>query len=277
MMRSVILTGAAGVASLATVMFAGGVGAAAQAPVRAPVKWSLAVVKGKQEMILTNLKGYALYYFTADKAKVSACTGKCSTVWPAVTNGASSLTNPPSVAGTFAIVDDVHGHQVSYDGHLLYRFAPDKPGEAAGQGLLGKWWVITPTVSTAPVKISPVKVGTKTEDILTTTQGKPLYYYTADKPTVSACNGHCAAIWPALTTKSDLVTAPSGVPGKFGIAVDSHGTQITYNSHLLYTFSADTTPGVAKGNGLLKKWWVIPVKASGVKGAAKKSSGGSGW
>lgn len=234
------------------------------------------MVKGKQEKILTNLKGYALYYFTADKAKVSACTGKCSAIWPAVTNQAASLTNPVHVAGTFAIVDDVHGHQVSYDGHLLYRFAPDSPGTAKGQGLLGKWWVITPTVAKAPVKIAAVKVGPKKEDILTTTQGKPLYYFTADKPTASACNGKCAALWPPLTTKADLVTAPAGVPAKFGVVVDSHGTQISYDGHLLYTFAADTTPGVAKGNGLLKKWWVIPVKSTGTKGSGSGGSG-SGW
>lgn len=273
-MRSVILTGVAGAAGLATVLLAGGAGAAARAPMRAPVKWSLAVVKGKQEKVLTNLRGYALYYFTMDKAQVSACTGKCTAIWPPVTNRAKSLTNPVNVAGTFTIVNDVHGHQVSYDGHLLYRFAADTPGTAKGQGLLGKWWVITPTVSEAPVKIEAVKVGTKKEDILTTTQGKPLYYFTADKPTVSACVGKCSTLWPPLTTKDDLVTAPAGVPSKFGVVVDSHGTQISYNGHLLYTFSADTTPGVAKGNGFLKKWWVIPVKAAASKGRGQTSSGG---
>jgi len=46
------------------------------------------------------------------------------------------------------------------------------------------------------------------------------------------------------------VTAP-GVTGTFGTIKRSDGsTQATFNGHPLYTFTADTSPGQAKGNGL---------------------------
>ncbi len=38
---------------------------------------------------------------------------------------------------------DIHGDQVAYNGHLLYTFADDHPGQVSGQGVHG-FFVATP-------------------------------------------------------------------------------------------------------------------------------------
>ena len=38
---------------------------------------------------------------------------------------------------------DIHGNQVAYNGHLLYTFADDHPGQVSGQGVHG-FFVATP-------------------------------------------------------------------------------------------------------------------------------------
>jgi predicted lipoprotein with Yx(FWY)xxD motif len=64
--------------------------------------------------------------------------------WPAVTGAAtvgagldqSKIAVQPQSDGT---------NQVMYNGHLLYTFVGDsKPGDAAGQGLGGIWFVLSP-------------------------------------------------------------------------------------------------------------------------------------
>jgi len=83
--------------------------------------------------------------------------------------------------------------------------------------------------------------------VLTNSKGFTLYSFALDTPAKSNCNGTCAANWPPV---KGSVTAP-GVKGTFGTIKRSDGsTQATFNGHPLYTFTADTSPGQAKGNGL---------------------------
>ena len=56
------------------------------------------------------------------------------------------------VGGQLAVLNDIHGHQVSYHGHPLYTFAGDHPGQVTGQGVQG-FFVATPGLAangTAP-------------------------------------------------------------------------------------------------------------------------------
>ena len=83
--------------------------------------------------------------------------------------------------------------------------------------------------------------------VLTNSKGFTLYSFALDTPAASRCNGTCAANWPPV---KGSVTAP-GVKGTFGTIKRSDGSiQATFNGHPLYTFTADTAPGQAKGNGL---------------------------
>ncbi|HEV2284230.1 MAG TPA: hypothetical protein VGX75_17730 [bacterium] len=54
----------------------------------------------------------------------------------------------PSLPGRLDVVRDVHGQQLSYNGHSLYRYAKDTaPGQTNGEGVAGKWFVAAPDLS----------------------------------------------------------------------------------------------------------------------------------
>ena len=98
----------------------------------------------------------------------------------------------------------------------------------------------------ATVLTSPATVGGKTETILVTSQGLPLYYYLNDTAAKSAVTGELAAVWPPLTSASPAAT---GLTGKLAAVMDAHGDQVAYNGHLLYTF-ADDQAGQVTGQGV---------------------------
>lgn len=108
----------------------------------------------------------------------------------------------------------------------------------------------------SPVKTGQASVAGKTETVLTTSAGMTLYYFTPDTTSTSACSGKCATLWPPLTAPGMSVKAPSGLSGTLTVVADSHGNQIAYNGHLLYTFVKDKKPGEAVGQGVLHKWFV---------------------
>lgn len=100
--------------------------------------------------------------------------------------------------------------------------------------------------------------------VLASSQGMTLYYYSADKPGngKSACTGGCASSWPPLT---GTVSAPSGMklPGAIGSITRSGGVhQVTINGYPMYTYTGDSSPGQATGNGMGGQWHVIKLSAS---------------
>jgi predicted lipoprotein with Yx(FWY)xxD motif len=99
--------------------------------------------------------------------------------------------------------------------------------------------------SSGPV-LKTAKIGGVT--VLTSAQGRTLYWFAPDTATTSKCNGSCAQFWPPV---KGPVTAGPGVTGKLSTIKRSDGSlQATYNGHPLYTFVSDTAPRQAKGNGL---------------------------
>ncbi|HEY2261992.1 MAG TPA: hypothetical protein VGI96_05135 [Streptosporangiaceae bacterium] len=98
----------------------------------------------------------------------------------------------------------------------------------------------------AAVRTVQAAVGGKTETVLVTSQGLPLYYYLNDKAAKSAVTGGLAALWPPLTSASP---AAAGLTGKLTAVSDAHGNQVAYNGHLLYTF-ADDHAGQVTGQGV---------------------------
>jgi predicted lipoprotein with Yx(FWY)xxD motif len=90
--------------------------------------------------------------------------------------------------------------------------------------------------ATATVRTAQATVGGKTETILVSPQGLPLYYYASDTAAKSVVTGGLAALWPPLTSPSPAAT---GLPGQLTAVTDIHGDQVAYNGHLLYTFADD--------------------------------------
>ncbi|NNG35746.1 COG4315 family predicted lipoprotein [Nakamurella aerolata] len=94
--------------------------------------------------IVVDGDGKTIYVFDKDTkgASTSACTGKCLGLWPlALTSGTPQL---KGVSGTVGTIDTADGKkQVTLDGLPLYYYVKDtKPGDVAGQGVGGVWWVI---------------------------------------------------------------------------------------------------------------------------------------
>ena len=110
--------------------------------------------------------------------------------------------------------------------------------------------------------------------VVTNAQGFTLYSFAPDTATTSKCTGTCAQIWPPVNAPA---TAGQGVTGKLGTITRSGGSkQATYDGHPLYTYTADTAPGQAKGNGVNIDGGVWhEVTASGAAAPAG-SSGGTG-
>jgi predicted lipoprotein with Yx(FWY)xxD motif len=118
-----------------------------------------------------------------------------------------------------------------------------------------------------------------TQQVLTDSAGKTLYWFAPDTSTASKCTGSCATYWPPVKGPA---TAGSGVTGTLGTITRSDGTtQATYDGHPLYTYVADTAPGQAKGNGLNLSgglWYEMTVSgatpATGAAATAKASTAG---
>jgi predicted lipoprotein with Yx(FWY)xxD motif len=125
--------------------------------------------------------------------------------------------------------------------------------------------------------LSTMKVGGAT--LLTNAKGFTLYWFVPDTSTTSKCNGACAKYWPPVPGPA---SAGSGVTGTLGVITRSNGAkQATWNGHPLYTYVGDTSPGMAKGNGLNLSggvWHEIALSGKGgAAPASSPSSGGGGY
>jgi predicted lipoprotein with Yx(FWY)xxD motif len=129
-------------------------GAFAAAALGATSKPTVALHKTAVGKALVAANGRTVYLFTADKGKKSSCYGQCAAVWPPLI-GAKPTAGAGLSASKLGTTKRKDGHlQVTYGGHPLYYFAPDKKaGDVKGQGIVhfgGAWWA----VSAAGVKIT---------------------------------------------------------------------------------------------------------------------------
>ena len=111
--------------------------------------------------VLTNSKGFVLYWFAPDTPTSSKCSGSCATYWPPV---AGPATAGSGVTGTLGIVTRSDGtKQATYDGHPLYTYAGDtSPGQAKGNGLNvsgGLWYEMTVSGATPAASASATSGG----------------------------------------------------------------------------------------------------------------------
>ena len=102
--------------------------------------------------VLTNAKGFTLYWFVPDTSTASNCTGSCASFWPPVPGPATA---GPDVTGKLATITRSDGStQATYDGHPLYTYVGDTaPGQANGNGLNlsgGVWHEMTVSGAPAP-------------------------------------------------------------------------------------------------------------------------------
>ncbi|HLQ53873.1 MAG TPA: hypothetical protein VK162_06320 [Streptosporangiaceae bacterium] len=99
-----------------------------------------APVAGKTESILVNAQGLPLYFYRPDTATKSFVTGGLARLWPPLT---SAMPAAAGVSGKLTVLNDANGHQVAYNGHLLYTFIDDHANQVTGQGVQN-FFVATP-------------------------------------------------------------------------------------------------------------------------------------
>jgi predicted lipoprotein with Yx(FWY)xxD motif len=103
-------------------------------------------------VLLTNAKGFTLYWFVPDTSTQSKCNGTCAHYWPPVSGPATAMAG---VKGKIGVITRSDGaKQATFNGHPLYTYVGDTaPGMAKGNGLNlsgGVWHDIALSGSAAP-------------------------------------------------------------------------------------------------------------------------------
>jgi predicted lipoprotein with Yx(FWY)xxD motif len=102
--------------------------------------------------VLTNAKGFTLYWFTRDTATRSGCDASCARHWPPVTGPVTAGQGVPGAIGTITRLGG--SVQATYDGHPLYTASLDTaPGQAKGDDQYsggGIWHKVTVSGAAPP-------------------------------------------------------------------------------------------------------------------------------
>jgi predicted lipoprotein with Yx(FWY)xxD motif len=217
-------------------------------------------------------KGFTLYFISSDNAPRSygctpgvtktpvgpiTCTGPSNdknAEWPAITTKGKPVAGPGVSARLLGTVFRKGvGTQITYRGHPLYLF-DQMPAQITGEGWFepglppwhGIWWLMSPRGYPVPWagSLTTTKVGGKTVLAAQQLTGAgwinfPLYTFTADTPSYSACAAivACARAWPPVIT--------SGAPGWTGLqpsqigglGIPGHLQQVSWAGQPLYLFS----------------------------------------
>lgn len=128
--------------------------------------------------------------------------------------------------------------------------------------------------ATAAAGLKTAKIGGVT--VLTNAKGFTVYSFAPDTSTKSNCNGACAQSWPPVKpAMSSAVKAPYST-----IKRSDGATQLTFHGHPLYTFTGDTSPGQANGNGVNAfggLWHDAPASGAAAPASHSSSSSGGGY
>ncbi len=104
--------------------------------------------------------------------------------------------------------------------------------------------------------------------VVVSSKNVTLYHNTQENSGQIVCIGQCASAWPPLLLPSG-VSAPtgSGLSGKLGTITRPDGNvQVTLNGFPLYTYSGDSGPGQANGQGLSGVWFALTPAGSNATG-----------
>jgi predicted lipoprotein with Yx(FWY)xxD motif len=95
--------------------------------------------------ILTDADGRTLYLFEQDQGTTTACTTGCSAAWPALVADGKPTAGDGVDASLLGTAKQADGTvQVTYNGHLVYRYSGDAAaGDTNGEGIGGVWFVVS--------------------------------------------------------------------------------------------------------------------------------------
>jgi predicted lipoprotein with Yx(FWY)xxD motif len=233
--------------------------------------------------------GYSLYLLTSDQATGSVCTaviqrlpggrGSCTgpssdpkAEWPAITTDGPPAAGAGVSQSLLGVLKRAGiGEQVTYAGHPLYLF-DQGPGQVTGEGWdepslppwHGVWWLVSPSGAALawPGTLTTTDIAGKT--VLATMmltgigwEPFPVYSYSKDGPSSSACTGPCAAAWPPVLTKGRVgLESPLASANVSAIKLADGTDQVTYKGKPLYLYGAEaiapqgmTYVATGSGNG----------------------------
>lgn len=119
-------------------------------------------LRALRSAVLTDAKGFTVYWFSLDTPAKSSCSGACASAWPPVA-GPVSAASGVTLSGTLGTITRSGGSkQETYNGHPLYTFSGDSgPGKTGGNGISGyggTWHAVTASGAVAPAS-SPSSTG----------------------------------------------------------------------------------------------------------------------
>ena len=105
--------------------------------------------------MLFDERGQAIYLFDTESAGAPECYDDCSAAWPPVLTDGPPDADGEVDAGLLGTTERRDGSvQVTYNGHPLYFYADEDPGEVLCHDVDdfgGTWLVVTPEGDAAPV------------------------------------------------------------------------------------------------------------------------------
>lgn len=99
----------------------------------------ISVFEDRGGYVLRDQEGKALYYYDLDVDSRSRCTKACAETWPPVLASAGAST----VVGDWKTIQRGKERQWTYRGKPLYTYSKDAPGETKGDGVEGKWHLLS--------------------------------------------------------------------------------------------------------------------------------------
>ena len=121
---------------------------------------------------------------------------------------------------------------------------------------------------TGEATVNVADIGTFSS-VLVNADGKPLYVFSKDTGSTSACTGDCTTEWMPLASQGSPVAGTDVDASLLGTITREDGTmQVTYNGHPLYTFANDTGSGNAAGQGMQDNggtWTLISASGDAVE------------
>jgi predicted lipoprotein with Yx(FWY)xxD motif len=154
--------------------------------------------------------------------------------------------------------------------------------ERAHHSLFRRFFRVAGATFAASVLLATVSAGASTPSLesanltgfagaLVNQSSRTLYVLSVEQGAALKCKSACLSTWKPVLVKDSVTTITLGakVDGKIGFVKSSATTkQVTFNSFPLYTYSGDSGPRQANGEGLSAyggRWYV--VKASSTKAA----------
>lgn len=116
----------------------------------APQATGTVITTGDSEFgtMLFNEKKQAIYIWEVEKSEKPECYGDCAAAWPPVLTDGKPQAAGSVNSGLLGTTERTDGTtQVTYNGHPLYYYAHEGPGEVKCHNVSthgGLWWVIQP-------------------------------------------------------------------------------------------------------------------------------------